>query len=197
MSDDARRLAAAADVDDPWSLINPICFKEPLAPWAAARRARSAIRLDTSLAAFRSLRRRHSFLIVEGVGGLLVPLGPRATVADLAKRLGLPLVLVARPGLGTLNHTLLTLECARQYGLRVAGLILNSASPPPRAPMARLAERTNPQILARLGRVPLLGQLPFLPALDGRARMTLGESKALSQWLERHLGPRFLDEVTH
>jgi len=195
VSHDAKRLASAAGVDDPWPLMNPICFKEPLAPWTAARRARAPIRLDAVLDAFHTLRTRHRFLIVEGVGGLCVPLGPRATVADLAKQLGLPLVLVARPGLGTLNHTLLTLACARQCGLRVAGLILNSASPSPRAPMARLAERTNPQILARMGRVPLLGQLPFLPALDGRARMTLGESKALSQWLERHLDPEFLNEL--
>ncbi|MDP3704204.1 MAG: dethiobiotin synthase [Candidatus Omnitrophota bacterium] len=196
LSDDARWLAGAAGVDDPWPLINPVCFKEPLAPWTAARRARAAIRLDTPLAAFRSLGRRHPFLIVEGVGGLLVPLGPRTTVADLAKRFGLPLVVVARPGLGTLNHTLLTLECARRLRLPVRGIIVNQATPPPRDPMSRLAEETNPGILQRIARAPVLGQLPFLPAVDGRRRVTEVEAAALTRWVGRHLDPQFLDELT-
>ena len=193
LSDDARRLAAAAGVDDPWSLINPVCFKEPLAPWTAARRARTAIRLDAPLAALRTLRRRHPFLIVEGVGGLLVPLGPRTTVADLAKRFGLPLVVVARPGLGTLNHTLLTLECARRLRLPVRGIIVNQATPPPRDPMNRLAEETNPGILRRIARAPVLGRLPFLPAVDGRHPVP--EAVALCRWVGRHLDPQFLDEL--
>ena len=196
VADDARWLAAAAGVDDPWSLVNPVCFKEPLAPWTAARRARTAIRLGTPLSAFRSLSLRHSFLIVEGVGGLLVPLGPRATVADLASRLGLPLVLVARPGLGTLNHTLLTLSCARRLHLPVRGLIINHAHPPSRDPMARLADRTNPDILKRIARVPLVGDLPFLPALQRARRVAFGGTTALSRWLGRHLDPQFLEELT-
>lgn len=196
IADDAKWLASSAGVDDPWPLVNPVCFKEPLAPWTAAMRARAPIRLDAVLDAFRALSRRHQFLIVEGVGGLSVPLGPRATVADLAKRLGLPLVLVARPGLGTLNHTLLTLAYARDYGLRVRGLIVNYASPPSREPMARVAERTNPRILTRIGRVPFIGELPFLRALNGRHRVTPADARTLSRWLGRHLDRRFLDELT-
>ena len=65
-----------------------------------------------------------SIAVVEGVGGLLVPLGPEADVRDLARDLGLPLVVAARPGLGTINHTLLTLEAARAAGLTVAGVVL-------------------------------------------------------------------------
>ena len=195
ISDDAKRLASSAGVDDPWPLVNPVCFKEPLAPWTAAMRARASIRLDPVLQAFRALSRRHEFMIIEGVGGLCVPLGPRTIVADLVKRLSLPLVVVARPGLGTLNHTLLTLACARDYGLEVRGLIVNYASPPSREPMARVAERTNPQILTRMGRVPFVGELPFLRALNGRDRLTPADAKTLSQWLEHHLDRRFLDEL--
>jgi len=103
VSDDARRLAQAAGSGDPWPLVNPVCCKEPLAPATAAQRARSPIRLDEVLRAFRSLQARHEWLIVEGIGGLLVPLTARATVADLARRLHLPVIVVARPGLGTLN----------------------------------------------------------------------------------------------
>ena len=195
VSDDARALAAAAGVDDPWPRVNPVCFKEPLAPWTAAMRARTAIRLDTVLSAFRSLSLRHPFLIVEGVGGLLVPLGPRVTVADLASRLGLPLVLVARPGLGTLNHTLLTLASARRLHLPVQGLILNHAHPPSRDPMARLADQTNPEILRRMARVPLIGELPFLPTLKRHRQVTSDRTTALGRWLERHLAPQFLDSL--
>jgi len=194
--EDAEWLVASAGVDDSWPLVNPVCFKEPLAPWTAAMRARAPIRMDPVLQAFRTLSRRHEFLIVEGIGGLCVPLGPRATVANLAKRLGLPLVLVARPGLGTLNHTLLTLAYARDYGLQVRGLIVNYASPPSPEPMARLAERTNPQLLTRLGRVPFVEELPFLRALHGRDRLTPADTKTLSQWLERHLNRRLLDQLT-
>ncbi len=197
VSDDAKRLAWAAGVDDPWPLVNPVCFQEPLAPWTAAMRARAPIRLDVVLEAFRLLSTRHRVLIVEGVGGLCVPLGPRVTVADLAKHLGLPLVLVARPGLGTLNHTLLTLSCARHYGLRIRGLIVNYTHPPSREPMARLAEQTNPPMIKRMAQVPVVGELPFLPALDGRRRMTAADTMTLSRWAGRHLNPRFLDELTH
>jgi dethiobiotin synthetase len=196
VSDDAKQLASAAAVEDPWPLVNPVCFKEPLAPWTAAMRSRTPLRLAPVLQAFRTLSRRHQFLVVEGVGGLCVPLASRTTVADLAKRLGLPLVVVARPGLGTLNHTLLTLAVARQHGLRVRGLIINYASAPSRAPMARLAEQTNPDILKRMAGVPLLGKLPFLPTVNGGpSRVTQG-SHVLSHWLERHLDPRFLAELT-
>src|SRR5204863_9530096 len=73
----------------------------------------------------RELAARHEVTLVEGAGGLLVPVGPGWTIADLAAALGLPLVVVARPGLGTVNHTLLTLEAARAAGLEVAAVVLN------------------------------------------------------------------------
>jgi dethiobiotin synthetase len=86
--------------------------------------------------------------VVEGVGGLLVPLGPDGDVRALAVALGLPLVIVARPGLGTINHTLLTLESARHAGLAVAGVIL---TPWPADPDAML--RSNRDTIAELGEV--------------------------------------------
>ncbi len=97
-------------------------------------------------------------LIVEGVGGFLCPLAEGATVADLAIVLDLPIVVVARRGLGTLNHTLLTVEAIRLRGLRIAGIVLNGSEPTidPRA------EATNPLELARrLEGVPILAEVPF------------------------------------
>src|SRR5579862_6065339 len=99
VSEDARFLKAAADVDDPLDLINPICLKPPLAPSMAAEVAKKAINLGKVWAAWRTLVRRHPTMIVEGVGGLLVPLLTRFTVADLAEKLHLPLLIVTRPAL--------------------------------------------------------------------------------------------------
>jgi len=184
VSDDAVRLARAAGVDDPWALINPVCFTEPLAPTTAARRAHQSISLGAVARAFSRLSARRDAMIVEGVGGLLVPLTSTATVADLAARLGLPLLIVARPGLGTINHTLLTVQCARRRGLRILGIVVNYVRPPSGGAMARLAERTNPQAMARFTGVPVVAVLPF-----GSGRRS---SAALARWAGAHFAPRFL-----
>ena len=187
VSDDAVQLARAAGVDDSWALINPVCFAEPLAPLTAALRCRHPVRLETVQRAFRVLRARHEFLIVEGVGGLLVPLTWRLTVLQLAKALRLPLVIVSRPSLGTLNHTLLSLECAQRAGLAIAGILFNRVRPPARERMARLAEDTNPELLRRLSRVPILGQIPYV------ARGS--HSPLLSRVVSRHVHPTFLKQM--
>ena len=189
VSDDAAALARAAGVEDAWSLVNPVCFKEPLAPWTAARRAGVAIRLEEVVSAFRSLRERHEMVIVEGIGGLLVPLSARCSIGDLARQFRLPVLVVARPGLGTLNHTLLSLRYARALRLPIAGVALNEAEPPSRNLMARVAARTNPDILARFARVPVLGPLPFRHA-SMRSRRS---PAALAEWAEEHLGRRMLE----
>jgi dethiobiotin synthetase len=105
--------------------------------------------------AVTGLRRPGSWLLVEGVGGLLCPLTATATVADLAARLEMPVVIVARRSLGTLNHTLLTLEAAKARQLSVAGVIINETTPP-----EGLADQTNVDELRRL-HVPILAVVPF------------------------------------
>jgi len=115
--------------------------------------------------AFQRLRRRHGVMVVEGVGGLMVPLTEDALVEDLALRLGLPLVVVARTALGTVNHTLLTLKRAEARGLAVAALVFNQSQPP----ADPLAERTGTQEIVNRVRTPVLGTLPYLPGLDVEA----------------------------
>lgn len=162
LSSDAVQLARAAQVDDPWALINPVCYREPMAPWAAARRAQQPVRFDVVQRAYRQLRRRHAWLIVEGIGGLLVPLSPRQTVLDLVRRWRLPLVIVARAGLGTLNHTLLTVAAARQAGVRVAAIVLNHPTPPRDGKRAAAIVRTNRDMLQRLTGLPVFGPRAFV-----------------------------------
>jgi len=157
VSDDARFLQQVSGVEDPLDLINPSCLRPPLAPSMAAKVAKTRIDLKAVDAAWRALQDRHSTMIVEGVGGLLVPLVTGWTVADLARRWKLPLVLVTRPALGTINHTKLTVLAARSYGLKILGLVINSAVRGRRG----LAERLNPAALAEETGLPILGEIPF------------------------------------
>lgn len=115
--------------------------------------------------------------VIEGVGGLLVPIAPGFDVRALASAVGLPLVVVARPGLGTINHTLLTLEAARSGGLRVVGVVLN---PWPDEPDE--IERSNWATIERLGAVEV-SPLPRLAAPEVGALADAGDELPLDRWL--------------
>ncbi len=153
VSGDTRLLAEAAGETD-LGAVTPWAFPDPVAPPVAARRAGVDLVLGELAEAVRRRSRPGVVLVVEGVGGLLCPLTERDTVADLAAALGFPLIVVTRRGLGTLNHTLLTLEAARGRGLAVAGVVVNETEPP-----RGLADETNVEELRRLG-VPVLAVVP-------------------------------------
>jgi dethiobiotin synthetase len=132
-------------------------YEAAVAPAVAARlEGAREPSLEPIVAAARDLRASADGLIVEGSGGLLVPISESETFADLALALGLPLVIVARPGLGTLNHTALTVAVAQARGITVAGVIVCGTSAEP-----DIAERTNLTELRRIA--PLLGALPHDP----------------------------------
>jgi dethiobiotin synthetase len=162
--DDAAQLIAAAGVDVPMEKVTPFVFEEPLAPCVAARRAGRSLgrgefeeRVNEALAWWSG---RADLMVIEGVGGWLCPLTEGTTVADLAVTLDYPVLVVARLGLGTLNHTLLTVEAVRSRSVRLAGVILNGAEPPSNP----AAESTNAEELARrLPGVVLFGERPFDP----------------------------------
>jgi len=151
LADDTVSLAEAAEVDGPPERVTPWAFPDPVAPAVAARRQGVTLTLEAIAQAVRRCGQAGTALLVEGVGGLLCPLTETATVADLAGALGLPVIVVARRSLGTLNHTLLTLEVARSRGLVVAGLVVNEVEP-----AAGLADATNVDELRRWIAVPLL-----------------------------------------
>jgi dethiobiotin synthetase len=159
-SADARLLLRASGARDPVELVSPVRLVPPLAPSVAARVSRRRIDLMKVGWAFRSLLAAHEVVVVEGVGGLLVPIKPRFTVADFARTLKLPLLVVARPTLGTINHTALTVAAARARGLRVLGIVINHH----RRFARDLAVRTNPRALVEETGVPVLAELPFRPA---------------------------------
>ncbi|HEY7115331.1 MAG TPA: dethiobiotin synthase [Tepidisphaeraceae bacterium] len=161
VSEDAEFLASCADARFPLDLICPQRYKEPLAPAVAADRAKQPLDWDAIDRSLRLMTRESDVIVVEGVGGVLVPLDNQHTVLDLARWLNLPAVVVARPGLGTINHTLLTVETLRRAGVSVAGVVINRYP----AESASIAEESNPRIIERYGKVPILAIVPNEPAL--------------------------------
>ena len=151
---------SGATADDPSGdavLLGADCvygFAASLAPLVAARAEGRTIELEPILARARELAHEHELLLVEGAGGLLVPLADKLDLADLAVALGLPLVVVARAGLGTVNHTLLTIEAARARGLELAGVVLNGESDESTADNATLIEAgSGVRVLAQVPRL--------------------------------------------
>jgi dethiobiotin synthetase len=163
---DAMVLRRLAGVDDAVDEICPYAFRAPLAPLVAARLEGRAIELDAILDALEVLGSRYDSLLVEGAGGWLVPIGEDWTIADLAARLDVPLLVVARAGLGTVNHTLLTVESARACGLTVAGVVLNGS-----APSGDASPATNRDLIESFGEVAVLGTLPWLADPAGLAAL--------------------------
>lgn len=157
---DAAREPGAEPV--PLGQVSPFLFEEPLAPSLAARRVGRPLLIEeiqaSTLESLAWWSDRADLAIVEGVGGLLCPVADDGSVLDLAVALDFPLLVVSRFALGTLNHTLMTVEIALRHGLRVCGVLLNQAEP---APLG-LAEELAAEELARfLEDVPVLGEIPF------------------------------------
>jgi dethiobiotin synthetase len=158
--------------------IAPRRFGPPVSPHLAAELAEAVIEPAELVAAARAAGARADALVVEGVGGLLVPLTPGYLVRDLARDLALPVVVAARAGLGTINHSLLTLEAARAVGLRVAGVVL---TPWPADPGAM--ERSNRATIAALGATEV-ATLPRLPDAAPAGLAAAGAQLPLDAWLE-------------
>src|SRR5688500_16170030 len=156
VSEDAEFLAHHADARFPLDVVCPQRYAEPLAPAVAAERAGQPLDWEAVERSLRLIGRGSDVMIVEGVGGLRVPMDERHTFLDVARWLRLPAVVVARAGLGTINHTLLTVDALRDAGVTVAGVVINRYP----AENATVAEETNPRAIERWGKVPLLAIVP-------------------------------------
>ena len=152
-------------------------FGPAVSPHLAAQLAGVELSLDALVSAARAAAQRADVLVVEGVGGLLVPFNALHCVRDLAVELGLPVVVAARPGLGTINHSLLTIEAARAAGLDVRAVVL---TPWPEKPT--LMQRSNRDTIAARGAVEVATLASVGPARAELARA--GAGLALQRWLE-------------
>lgn len=192
VSDDTRMLRDAAGVSDSWKLMSPACFQEALAPSIAASRARKSIRVAPIIKAVETLRAKHEFLIIEGIGGLFVPLNKEQTVADLAYTIGFPVLIVSRSGLGTLNHTMLSLNYAKQKRLQVRGVLLNQLEKVSLNSDAAVSEKTNPGILREWTEVPIIGPLRYERSFHRSQGIVPGR---LTDWLCEGIGDRSINSL--
>lgn len=183
---DATLLRWAAESTDDEKLISPYRFTQPLAPCQAATLAKDPIDVDKIVTAYQALRYDKDIVIVEGAGGLMVPIRGGYIMADLARQLDLSLLVVTHPRLGTLNHTLLTTFAARAMELDLSGYIVNQMPEKPSE-----AEKGAPHLLASLASADLLGVLPEVFGTDQeKVKRLAGEVEKLPayQWLLNGIG---------
>ncbi|KJR96581.1 MAG: hypothetical protein VR68_14250 [Peptococcaceae bacterium BRH_c4a] len=179
-SPDAAFYVKASGVAGSSSDYNLYRFIPPLSPHLAAEISGISIDPSAILNRCRDLLAEHRVLLVEGAGGICVPLTRSGyTVASLAGDLGFPLVVVARPGVGTINHTVLTISYALAAGLKVAGFIFNGPGGTKGDP-----ERDNAGIIRQMTGVPFWGWLPYLPGLDVDAGLCEGLAEVAGKCLK-------------
>lgn len=154
-NEDVAQLCAASNVSAPMELINPFAFKPAIAPHIAAEEAGVAINLETVITAYQALSQQADVVIVEGAGGLMVPLNHTQTLLDMVKALKLPVILVVGMRLGCINHALLTMQVLHTHGVAIAGWVANQLDPA----MSRYPE--NLETLQSLISEPLLDTLEW------------------------------------
>lgn len=170
-----KRASGRGDLD--FEKLNPVFFDEPISPFSASLLGNKRIHLSKIYESYVWLQKHSDFVIVEGIGGLHVPITGKLTVADLALEMNLPLLIVTHPFLGTLNHTLLTVNYARQKGLKINGMIIN-ASKNQKDP----STKTNALALSRLTRLPILASIPYLKGkFDEKV-----EKAVQKKWIDPH-----------
>jgi len=176
-SEDARWLREIVGVEDDLELLNPARWQEPLAPLVAARRSNDKSDYwSRALEAYQELLARHEVVIVEGVGGLLAPIaecnGKILTNADWMSQFNLPAVVVARRTLGTINHSLLTIEALRARGINCEGIVFCDAQP---IDGNDVAAQTSAPFIAEMARIEVFTSVPYLPDLSRAALKKIAE----------------------
>ncbi|NBI28527.1 dethiobiotin synthase [Chengkuizengella marina] len=154
---DSYRLLHGSGLDQKEEDIATYTFYQPLAPWIAAEREGKKIDYMKLVSEGHKRRMNSDFLIVEGAGGLIVPITQDKTIANLVTELSLPILIVGRAGLGTVNHTCLTISYARKLGLEVKGVVLNGYEDE-----ADPSIEENITMIENFTDVPVIGKLPWL-----------------------------------
>lgn len=178
IAEDATFLMCAAGVpEEQRHKVNPVCLAPALTPAVAAAASGVSIDIDGVIAACRQTLCSHELTLIEGVGGIMAPLWENYLVADMISELQLPALIVARRNLGTINHTVLTAEYARQRGIKLAGIVINGWD----EETAGILERSNAAYIEKLTGLPILGKLPYSDQIDvpaGRVGNVAGLAEA-------------------
>ena len=157
VSPDAEFLAYHSNCDFPLSVISPVCYATPAAPIVCERCESRKVDFEQISAAYQYICDNSDIVIVEGIGGVRVPISDGVDVLDLAGEFKLPVVIVARPNLGTINHTFLTIDSIRLANLELAGIVICGFNELD----ADVAETTGPEVIARCGRTQILSVVHF------------------------------------
>ena len=157
VSEDAQFLSRCANSKLALDVINPVTFEIPASPFICEKAENKKVDPKKISAAYKQICQKSDFVIVEGIGGIKVPITDRIDVLGLAKAFKLSVVIVARSKLGTINHTLLTIDAIRRAGLSLAGVVINGYDEKTKD----FAEKTNAKIIKKLGKVKILAVVPF------------------------------------
>ncbi|MFH1287200.1 MAG: dethiobiotin synthase [bacterium] len=161
VSEDAIILKKTVDADDPIELINPVCFKNPIAPYPASLLENKKVDFKKIRLSYKKLINKYDFLLVEGIGGVLVPIKKKYFVIDLIKELNLPVIVVCRSNIGTINHTLLTVNALQLKGIKILCLVFNKTS----LSAEDSSEKSNPDIINKLTGIPVV-KFPFIAQVN-------------------------------
>lgn len=186
LGSDAKLLRWACNSTDADELISPYRYELPLAPCQAASAAKDPIDVEKIMTAYDELRLNKDLVLIEGAGGLMVPIRGGYIMSDLARQLNSPLLIITHPRLGTLNHTLLTTYAARAMDLEISGYLINQMPANPGD-----AEKQAPHLLSSLASADLLGVLPEVAGSDQVKVEVLAEElekMPAYQWLLNGLG---------
>ncbi len=160
-SSDVALLHEAAKVNDSEDTINPMFFPLPTSPYDASKVLNMKIDMKVIFEKFEYLLKSHQMLLVEGIGGIMTPITKNYFVADLIKEMGLETIIISRSTLGTINHTVMTIEMCNKYQIPVKGLIINYFDD-----RGGPAEKNAPSTLHEVTGLPILGIIPFLKDYD-------------------------------
>lgn len=152
---DALLLRKELRLKDSIDLINPVRLKYPMAPYPAAKLEKKKIDLEKIFSTYQKLTKIHDLILVEGIGGIAVPIAKDYLVLDLIQDLKLPTLIVARAGLGTINHTLLTIGALSKRKIPILGIVLNGYQG------KEISEKSNAKVIENLSGIPILAKLPW------------------------------------
>jgi len=177
-SQDTELLAAEANVEDMDDDLNPVFFPIAASPLMASIITNNRISLKSVLSAYRRIRRKYEFVVVEGIGGIMVPLTNSYLLADFVKLIGLQLIVVSRPNLGSINHTLLTVTACKKYGLDIVGIIINRMPSKP-----DIVESMTPQFIRKLTGIPIIAIIPEQARPNSKAT-----GRCMERWFADYIG---------
>jgi dethiobiotin synthetase len=162
---DALFLMECGDIEDDLAEVCPVRLKPAASPFQAALIENRPLQPETILSAYRTLLGKYDWMLVEGVGGVRVPITRDYGVVELMRDLGLPVVVVARYQLGTLNHTLMTLDTLKQNGIKVKGVVFNQTGPE----SPDTIEQDQPRLIEELSGAKVLGEFPHIDNLSAES----------------------------